>query len=106
MFAVPGARADLQNQKYTVAPALTAATLLLVFAYSSDHFRERGFHMSVPLVLSMVGYAVLLAVDVEKQKGIGYMAIFFCTIGVRAKLSALVYPCMLTVFFFFSRLTQ
>jgi hypothetical protein len=38
--------------------------------------------MTAPLVLSMVGYAVLLAVDVEKQKGIGYMAIFFCTIGV------------------------
>ncbi|KAK5047746.1 hypothetical protein LTR84_006411 [Exophiala bonariae] len=67
---------------YTVAPALTAATCLLVFAYSSDHFRERGFHMSVPLALSLVGYAVLLAVDVEHQKGIGYMAIFFCTIGV------------------------
>lgn len=38
--------------------------------------------MSVPLALSLVGYAVLLAVDVEEQKGIGYMAIFFCTIGV------------------------
>lgn len=62
--------------------------------------------MSVPLVLSMVGYAVLLAVDVEKQKGIGYMAIFFCTIGVSAKISALVCLCMLTIFFFFFRRTQ
>lgn len=78
--------ADLPNKKqYTVAPALTAAVFLLVFAYSSDHFRERGFHMTAPLVLSVIGYAILLAVDIEKQIGIGYMAIFFCTIGVSAK---------------------
>lgn len=75
------------NLKYTVAPAITAAVFLLVFAYSSDHFRERGFHMTIPLVLSLVGYAVLLAVDVENEKGIGYMAIFFCTTGVSATIS-------------------
>ncbi|KAK6381593.1 hypothetical protein LTS17_004652 [Exophiala oligosperma] len=69
------------NRKYTVAPAMTAAVFLLIFAYSSDYFRERGFHMTVPLVLSLVGYAILLGADIEKQKGTGYLAIFFCTIG-------------------------
>lgn len=67
---------------YTVAPAATAAVFLLVFAYSSDYFRERGLHMTVPLLCSIVGYSVLLAIDVESHIGIGYMAIFFCTIGV------------------------
>lgn len=43
--------------------------------------------MTAPLVLSIVGYAILLAVDVEKEKGIGYVAIFFCTIGVGGKIS-------------------
>ncbi|CAM1507787.1 Fc.00g046350.m01.CDS01 [Cosmosporella sp. VM-42] len=66
---------------YTVAPACTAAVFLLVFAYSSDYFRERGLHMTVPLMCSIVGYSVLLVIDVEKNIGIGYMAIFFCTIG-------------------------
>ena len=67
-----------------MAPALTAAVFLLIFAYSSDHFHERGFHMTVPLVLSLVGYAILLGGDIEKQKGTGYLSIFFCTIGVSA----------------------
>ncbi|KAK5725229.1 hypothetical protein LTR17_013098 [Elasticomyces elasticus] len=66
---------------YTVAHAATAAAFLLVLSYSSDRFRERGFHMIVPLGLSIVGYAILLSVDVETQKGIGYGAILFCTIG-------------------------
>lgn len=38
--------------------------------------------MTVPLVLSLIGYAVLLGVNIDTQKGIAYMAIFFCTIGV------------------------
>ena len=41
--------------------------------------------MTVPLMCSIVGYSVLLVIDVEKNIGIGYMAIFFCTIGVRLK---------------------
>lgn len=58
-------------------------TFLLILAYSSDHFRERGLHMTAPLAFSIIGYGVLLGVDVEKNTGIGYMAIFFCTMGVR-----------------------
>jgi hypothetical protein len=75
----------------TVAPAATSAITLLIFAYSSDYFVERGFHMTVPLLISIVGYAVLFAVDVEKQIAIGYMAIFFCTIGVSHKDSTVYY---------------
>lgn len=37
--------------------------------------------MVAPLVCSIIGYGVLLGIDVEKNIGIGYMAIFFCTIG-------------------------
>lgn len=38
--------------------------------------------MTIPLVFSLIGYAVLLGVNIDTQKGIAYMAIFFCTIGV------------------------
>ncbi|KEF59821.1 uncharacterized protein A1O9_04669 [Exophiala aquamarina CBS 119918] len=66
---------------YTVAPAVTATAFVLAFAYSSDHFRERGFHMAVPCAIGMIGYIILIAVHVETHKGIGYLAIFFCTTG-------------------------
>lgn len=69
-------------QQYTVAPAITATVFVLAFAYSSDHFRERGCHMAVPCAIGMIGYIILMAVHVETHKGIGYLAIFFCTIGV------------------------
>ncbi|KAK5053810.1 hypothetical protein LTR84_001772 [Exophiala bonariae] len=67
---------------YTVAPAVTATVFVVAFAYSSDHFRERGFHMAVPCAVGMIGYIILIAVHVETHKGVGYLAIFFCTIGV------------------------
>lgn len=86
-----------ESQKYTVAPAMTAAVFLLIFAYSSDYFRERGFHMTVPLVLSLVGYAILLGADIEKEKGTGYLAIFFCTIGVSGGILAAVNRAKLTL---------
>lgn len=82
-------RADNADScKYTIAPAATAAVILLLLAYSSDHFRERGFHMTIPLALSVVGYGILLGIDTEGQVGVAYVAIFFCTIGVSAMTSA------------------
>jgi hypothetical protein len=42
--------------------------------------------MTIPLVFSVIGYAVLLAVDLDSQRGVAYMAIFFCTVGVNCKL--------------------
>ncbi|KAJ9626829.1 hypothetical protein H2204_009845 [Knufia peltigerae] len=66
---------------YTVAPALTAAVFVVGFGYSSDYFCERGFHMATPMVIGLIGYIILMVVDVTNHKGTGYLAIFFCTIG-------------------------
>lgn len=38
--------------------------------------------MAVPCATGMIGYIILTAVHVEAHKGIGYLATFFCTIGV------------------------
>lgn len=38
--------------------------------------------MTVPLVISLIGYSVLYGINADEQKGVMYMAIFFCTIGV------------------------
>lgn len=65
-----------------MAPAITAACVVLIVAYSSDHLQERGFHMVGVLCASLVGYAILMTVDMNSQKGVAYFAIFLCTIGV------------------------
>ncbi len=84
---------------------MTAAVFLLCFAYSSDYFRERGFHMSAALVLSVIGYAILLGVDIETHGGIGYVAIFFSTIGVSIMLRRTIDTSRL-IYLFLSRRTQ
>ncbi|KAI3573525.1 retrograde regulation protein 2 [Fusarium oxysporum f. sp. albedinis] len=71
----------VKTNLYTVAPAITAAIILILVCFSSDHFQERGFHMSGILSLSLIGYILLLTIDVANQKGVAYFAIFLCTIG-------------------------
>ena len=39
----------------TVPPYVVGAALLLIFAWSSDHFRERTLHILVGLTLVMIG---------------------------------------------------
>ncbi|EXJ85474.1 hypothetical protein A1O1_05838 [Capronia coronata CBS 617.96] len=71
----------VKTNLYTVAPALVAAVILVALCVSSDHFRERGYHIAIGLSFSLIGYIILATIDVEKQKGIAYMAIFFMTAG-------------------------
>ena len=52
-------------------------------SFSSDYFQERGFHMVGALSTSLVGYILLMTVNVTTQMGVAYFAIFLCTIGVR-----------------------
>lgn len=68
--------------QYTVAPAIVAAVILVALCFSSDHFRERGYHIVFALSLSLIGYIILATIDVEEHKGIAYMAMFFMTAGV------------------------
>ncbi|KAH8898749.1 retrograde regulation protein 2 [Thozetella sp. PMI_491] len=71
----------VKTNLYTVAPALTAAVVLILVCFSSDYFQERGVHMTSILSLSVVGYILLLTIDVAAQRGVAYFAIFLCTIG-------------------------
>lgn len=72
----------LINPQYTVAPALTAAVFLVIYCASSDYFLDRGFHMAAVQIPTIIGYAILMAVNVTTQRGVSYFAIFLCTIGV------------------------
>lgn len=58
-----------------------AAVFLVIATFSSDHFRERGIHMVVSLAISVVGYILLITVDLDNI-GLTYFAIFMTTVGV------------------------
>jgi hypothetical protein len=49
--------------------------------FSSDHFRERGIHMVVSLAISVIGYILLITVNLDNI-GLTYFAIFMTTVGV------------------------
>ncbi|ETN38618.1 uncharacterized protein HMPREF1541_06655 [Cyphellophora europaea CBS 101466] len=70
----------VKTNLYTVAPALVAAVLLLVATFSSDHFHERGMHMVISLLVSIIGYALLITVNLDNV-GLTYFAIFVTTVG-------------------------
>lgn len=72
----------VKTNLYTVAPAIVASVILVALCFSSDHFRERGYHICVALSLSLIGYIILATIDITAHKGVAYMAIFFMTAGV------------------------
>jgi sugar phosphate permease len=71
----------VRTNLYTVAPNAVGFVCLLAIAWSSDHFRERTFHVTFSLVLSMVGMIILAAIDVERQIRVGYFATFLMAAG-------------------------
>ncbi|KAJ5976436.1 retrograde regulation protein 2 [Penicillium waksmanii] len=70
----------VKTNLYTVAPALTAAIILILCTKSSDYFQERGFHCVVSGLVSLIGYIILVSVH-PAQIGVMYLAIFLCTAG-------------------------
>ncbi len=64
-----------------MAPSLVAAVFLIAATFSSDYFGERGIHMVVSLLISVVGYTLLITVDMNNI-GVTYFAIFMTTVGV------------------------
>lgn len=67
--------------RVAVAPALVAAVALVLATISSDYFRERGIHLAGSLLISIVGYALLMSIDLENT-AVTYFAIFITTVGV------------------------
>jgi nitrate/nitrite transporter NarK len=51
----------------TVPPYVVGATLLLIFAYSSDHFRERALHILVGLSLVIIGLILAFSLPLENS---------------------------------------
>lgn len=53
----------------TVPPYVLGTIMLLAFAYSSDHFRERTCHILVGLLIVIIGLIVVIALPLENVHG-------------------------------------
>jgi cyanate permease len=71
----------IKTNLWTVAPNCVGVLSLLIVAWSSDHFRERTFHLVFALSLALVGMIILATIDVLKQKDVAYFAMFLMTSG-------------------------
>ena len=70
----------VKTNLFTVAPYVTAAVWLAGLSWSSDHFRERGFHLALCFCLVITGCLILVGINVD-QIGVGYFACFLITMG-------------------------
>lgn len=71
----------VKTNLWTVAPNCVGVVVLLVVTWSSDHFRERTFHLTFALVLPLIGMIILAAINVLEQKGVAYFAMFLMAAG-------------------------
>lgn len=61
--------------------------MLRLLCWSSDPFRERSLHLAAALVLTLVGYVILIAVDGDgaQNRALAYFGVFFfffsCVVG-------------------------
>ncbi|KKY22254.1 putative permease of the major facilitator superfamily [Diplodia seriata] len=66
----------LKTNLYTVAPNVVGALVLLCIARSSDVFRERSGHLVFALLVTFVGWIILLALDPTEHVPVAYFACF------------------------------
>ncbi|KAF7596105.1 hypothetical protein BBP40_003367 [Aspergillus hancockii] len=71
----------VKTNLYTVAPYCVGTVVLWVICKSSDYFRERSFHLAGSLMLTFMGYIILIAVDASEHKGVAYFACFLLASG-------------------------
>lgn len=71
----------LKTNLYTVAPNLVGAVVLICIARSSDRFRERSGHLIFALLITFVGWIILLALNPAENIPVAYFACFLLCAG-------------------------
>lgn len=71
----------LKTNLYTVAPNVVGALVLLCIARSSDRFRERSGHLVFALLVTFVGWVILLALNPAAHIPVAYFACFLLCAG-------------------------
>ena len=60
----------------TVSPYCVGTVVLWCMCFSSDYLRERSFHLASALVMALMGFILLIAVDPFTHKNVAYCACF------------------------------
>lgn len=68
----------------TVAPAISGAIWLLVFAFISDFLKNRGIVLIAAISTTMIGFIVYGSIDIMNHIGVSYFACFLMTAGAAA----------------------
>ncbi|KIK67726.1 hypothetical protein GYMLUDRAFT_237937 [Collybiopsis luxurians FD-317 M1] len=71
----------INAQGLTVAPYVVGWGMVVLQAWHSDRTRERGWHIVVSCIISLVGY-IILATSVQKSVGAAYFALFLVVGGL------------------------
>ncbi|GME86837.1 unnamed protein product [[Candida] boidinii] len=71
----------VKTNLWTVAPNCVGACVLLATSFSSDHFKERTYHVCFALTLSIIALIILASVDSVKHIGVSYFACFLLCSG-------------------------
>ncbi|PYH98422.1 allantoate permease [Aspergillus ellipticus CBS 707.79] len=71
----------VKTNLYTVAPYCVGTVVLWILCKSSDYFRERSFHLAGSLMITFVGYIILIAVDASEHQAVAYFACFLLASG-------------------------
>lgn len=74
----------VKTNLYTVAPYAVGTIVLWLLCWSSDHFRERSCHLAGSLIITFVGYIILIAIDAEKHRAVAYFGCFLLCCGAFA----------------------
>lgn len=77
-------KSTVQTNLYTVAPNVWGAVSLIVLAFSSDYFRVRSAFICTAVLITLIGFAVYGAIDVQSHLGVAYFACFLMTTGASA----------------------
>lgn len=66
---------------YTVAPNVSGAVCLLILAFISDFHQVRSLYIIIAFLVSIIGFAVFSAIDVQSNVGVAYFTCFLMTAG-------------------------
>ncbi|GAA5968860.1 hypothetical protein JCM11641_000760 [Rhodosporidiobolus odoratus] len=71
-----------QSQLLSVPPYALAFIVTLVNALFSDRIKQRGLGNVFWMSIVVIGYAILLGINLTEKPGVAYFAIFLCVCGI------------------------
>lgn len=72
---------SINAQGLTVAPYVFGWCMVVSFAWHSDRYNERGYHVMAASFTAFLGY-LILATSVQKSHAAGYFALFLVIGGI------------------------